>query len=106
MQERLLYGGEGGIRTLDTGLGYTPLAGERLQPLGHLTIKLSLVSAPRVPLDKCGASYHISRKIKGLSQIYREKVYAFFHSLPFSGGSVREHNGNRAPETGLTRTGV
>ena len=30
-------GGEGGIRTLDTGLGYTPLAGERLQPLGHLT---------------------------------------------------------------------
>ena len=32
-----LHGGEGGIRTLDTGLGYTPLAGERLQPLGHLT---------------------------------------------------------------------
>ena len=31
-------GGEGGIRTLDTGLGYTPLAGERLQPLGHLTV--------------------------------------------------------------------
>ncbi len=30
-------GGEGGIRTLDTGLGYTPLAGERLQPLGHFT---------------------------------------------------------------------
>src|SRR5690625_2197424 len=34
---RFLYGGEGGIRTLDTGLGYTPLAGERLQPLGHLS---------------------------------------------------------------------
>ena len=32
-----MSGGEGGIRTLDTGLGYTPLAGERLQPLGHLT---------------------------------------------------------------------
>ena len=30
-------GGEGGIRTLDRGLAYTPLAGERLQPLGHLT---------------------------------------------------------------------
>src|SRR5690625_1394824 len=28
---RFLYGGEGGIRTLDTGLGYTPLTGERLQ---------------------------------------------------------------------------
>ena len=33
-------GGEGGIRTLDTGLGYTPLAGERLRPLGHLSEKL------------------------------------------------------------------
>ena len=30
-------GGERGIRTLDTGLGYTPLAGERLRPLGHLS---------------------------------------------------------------------
>ena len=33
----LLYGGERGIRTLDRGLTYTPLAGERLQPLGHLS---------------------------------------------------------------------
>ena len=32
-----ICGGEGGIRTLDTRLTYTPLAGERLQPLGHLT---------------------------------------------------------------------
>ena len=30
-------GGEEGIRTLDTLLTYTPLAGERLQPLGHLS---------------------------------------------------------------------
>jgi hypothetical protein len=30
-------GGEEGIRTLDTGLPHTPLAGERLQPLGHLS---------------------------------------------------------------------
>ena len=30
-------GGERGIRTLDRGLTYTPLAGERLQPLGHLS---------------------------------------------------------------------
>ena len=28
---------ERGIRTLDRGLTYTPLAGERLQPLGHLS---------------------------------------------------------------------
>ena len=32
-----LDGGERGIRTLDRGLTYTPLAGERLQPLGHLS---------------------------------------------------------------------
>jgi hypothetical protein len=32
-----LDGGEGGIRTLDTRLTYTPLAGERLQPLGHFS---------------------------------------------------------------------
>ena len=31
-------GGEGGIRTLDTRLTYTPLAGERLQPLGHFSV--------------------------------------------------------------------
>ncbi len=30
-------GGEGGIRTPDTLMRYTPLAGERLRPLGHLT---------------------------------------------------------------------
>ena len=33
----MIIGGEGGIRTLDTLLTYTPLAGERLQPLGHFT---------------------------------------------------------------------
>ena len=33
-----LNGGERGIRTLDRGLTYTPLAGERLQPLGHLSV--------------------------------------------------------------------
>ena len=32
-----LSGGDGGIRTLDTRLTYTPLAGERLQPLGHVS---------------------------------------------------------------------
>ena len=32
-------GGDGGIRTLDTLLTYTPLAGERLQPLGHVSVE-------------------------------------------------------------------
>ena len=36
-------GGEDGIRTHDTLLTYTPLAGERLRPLGHLSV---------APLDK------------------------------------------------------
>lgn len=31
------HGGEDGIRTHDTLLTYTPLAGERLRPLGHLS---------------------------------------------------------------------
>ena len=31
-------GGERGIRTLDTRLTYTPLAGARLQPLGHFSV--------------------------------------------------------------------
>ena len=30
-------GGDEGIRTLDILLRYTPLAGERLQPLGHVS---------------------------------------------------------------------
>ena len=37
----ILFGGEGGIRTLDGLLTHTPLAGERLQPLGHLSGKIS-----------------------------------------------------------------
>ena len=32
-------GGERGIRTLDGLLTHTPLAGERLQPLGHLSTR-------------------------------------------------------------------
>ena len=31
------YGGEGGIRTRDTGLPYTAFRERRLQPLGHLS---------------------------------------------------------------------
>ena len=49
----LMIGGERGIRTLDTLLTYTPLAGARLQPLGHFSINLfnrhsltKLVAAP------------------------------------------------------------
>ncbi len=34
---RNAFGGERGIRTLDEILSHTPLAGERLRPLGHLS---------------------------------------------------------------------
>jgi hypothetical protein len=46
-------GGERGIRTLDGLLTHTPLAGERLQPLGHLskTLRQDLVCACRGLLD-------------------------------------------------------
>ena len=37
-----VIGGEGGIRTLDGLLTHTPLAGERLQPLGHLSVNFIL----------------------------------------------------------------
>src|SRR4029453_7743677 len=38
-------GGEAGIRTLDTGFGpYNGLANRRLQPLGHLTLRLALLA--------------------------------------------------------------
>ena len=38
-------GGEAGIRTLDTGFGpYNGLANRRLQPLGHLTLRLAALA--------------------------------------------------------------
>jgi hypothetical protein len=40
------YGGEGGIRTLDT-LPYTRFPGVRLRPLGHLTIRARSISQYR-----------------------------------------------------------
>ncbi len=47
---RAKNGGEGGIRTLDTLLRYTPLAGVRLQPLGHFSAL------------RCGAYINVSGK--------------------------------------------
>ena len=41
--KQFTFGGEGGIRTLDELLTHTPLAGERLQPLGHLSGGRTLV---------------------------------------------------------------
>ncbi len=35
---KLTLGGDGGIRTLDALLAHTPLAGEHLRPLGHVSV--------------------------------------------------------------------
>ncbi len=43
------FGGEGGIRTLDGLLTHTPLAGERLQPLGHLSGKSAGIGVIPLP---------------------------------------------------------
>ena len=47
-------GGERGIRTLDGLLTHTPLAGERLQPLGHLSVAQRITAhAHGVKLQSC-----------------------------------------------------
>ncbi len=38
------FGGDGGIRTLDTLLAYAPLAGEYLRPLGHISSTASILA--------------------------------------------------------------
>ena len=43
--QSISLGGEGGIRTLDAGLPHTPLAGERFQPLSHLSYYFSRLKA-------------------------------------------------------------
>ncbi len=41
-------GGEEGIRTLETGTPPTPLAGERLRPLGHLSVGVGIFKLLKV----------------------------------------------------------
>jgi hypothetical protein len=48
---KIKYGGERGIRTLDTLLTYTPLAGARLQPLGHFSV-IVLVGSEYIVSEK------------------------------------------------------
>ena len=44
--ETLVFGGDEKIRTSDTLLGYAPLAGECLRPLGHVSEPVCLVAKP------------------------------------------------------------
>ena len=71
-----VFGGEGGIRTLDTLLTYTPLAGERLQPLGHFSrfclFRLVLMFLLRSPV----ARYSVLRTSPFGSPPYRRRSFA------------------------------
>ena len=57
-----MSGGEGGIRTLDGRLTHTPLAGERLQPLGHLSLPANQLWVSY--LRKAGRIPALSNKVK------------------------------------------
>ena len=71
-----VFGGEGGIRTLDTLLTYTPLAGERLQPLGHFSrfclFRLVLIFLLRSPV----ARYSVLRTSPFGLPPYRRRSFA------------------------------
>ena len=58
---RRVLSGDGGIRTLDTGLSpYNGLANRRLQPLGHVS-----KDPTRVVLDEVGAGLSIIPGVSG-----------------------------------------
>jgi hypothetical protein len=66
---RRLCGGEGGIRTLDTGVSpYNGLANRRLQPLGHLSGVggFSLPRRVRCSVHAAIAANHIEHRSLGV----------------------------------------
>ena len=66
-------GGEGGIRTLDTRLTYTPLAGERLQPLGHFS-KIRRFFAPINERARISQPTRIAISVHYKLKVYRRLV--------------------------------
>ena len=67
------YGGERGIRTLDELLTHTPLAGERLQPLGHLSKIVSLLWTVNLRCVIQGAAHYFGL----LSTTLRASLWLF-----------------------------
>ncbi len=81
-------GGEGGIRTLDTRLTYTPLAGERLQPLGHL----SVFAAKHYLFNNVFATYKKINSCKMVHPVRFERTTAWFvakYSIQLSYGCIK-----------------
>ena len=60
----LIHGGEGGIRTLDTGAPYTHFPGVRLKPLGHLSLVRAIILR-RVGSASSFASFLLSFYLAG-----------------------------------------
>ena len=51
-------GGDGGIRTHDALLAHTPLAGEHLRPLGHVSVALILSQAKGL-MEGTDCQFHV-----------------------------------------------
>ncbi len=69
-----IYGGETGIRTLDTAFQpYNGLANRRLQPLGHLSDS-AIIAHSKAMGDKTKS---ISQRPKTQGRISRRKIYVF-----------------------------
>ena len=62
---RGLGGGERGIRTPDTLVAYTRLAGEHLRPLGQLSVKMCGKHGIVLPAEMQGCIYFGRRKVDG-----------------------------------------
>ena len=75
---------ERGIRTLDEMMSHTPLAGERLQPLGHLSISLILTFLMR----SCNSIY----VFRILSEIAVNKPAMKLSILPVCACSIMRSN--------------
>ncbi len=64
-------GGEGGIRTLDGVLPHTPLAGERLQPLGHLSNSESFLERDNIMFDSQAVARKSRNERYGVESVSR-----------------------------------
>ena len=70
----LKYGGEGGIRTLDGLLTHTPLAGARLRPLGHLSVRAQAYRTRYVAANRAKGFSGLTRSVPLLARRFARAV--------------------------------
>ena len=80
-------GGEDGIRTHETLLGSTPLAGERLRPLGHL-------SGASLDKEKPGDNQQVPHLVSRVP-VDTPVLYMLIVATPFAGCCLRWGNADR-----------